>query len=104
MGSRSLLRLLNWGPEITDGLEKELRTEIAALRDELKATAAKLHERLARLPIVKEFQPETVYYPGRTLRESSHRRNVVTLRLVRYRHHLLENCWRGCRSCSVLMP
>jgi hypothetical protein len=35
---------------------------------------------------------------------SSHRRNVVTLRLVRYRHHLLENCWRGCRSCSVLMP
>src|SRR5262245_45308808 len=33
--------------------------------------------------LVKEFQPETVYYAGRTLRESSDRlhRNVVTLRL-----------------------
>jgi hypothetical protein len=37
------------GPQkIADGLEKELRAEIAALRDGLKATAAKLHERLAR--------------------------------------------------------
>jgi hypothetical protein len=59
----------DWGLKITDGLEKELRAEIAALRDGLKATAAKLHERLARLPIVKEFQPDTVYYAGRTLRD-----------------------------------
>jgi len=46
------------------GQHDKIRAEIVALRDELKATTAKLHERLARLPVVKEFQPETVYYTG----------------------------------------
>jgi hypothetical protein len=67
MGPKNGTRL--YTRKVADRLEKELRAEIAALRDELKATAAKLHERLARLPIVKEFPPETVYYAGRTLRD-----------------------------------
>jgi hypothetical protein len=38
--------------------------EIAALREELKATAAKLHERLARLPVVKAWDENEISYCG----------------------------------------
>jgi hypothetical protein len=42
----------------------DLTTEIEALRDELRTTTTKLHERLARLPIVKTWTPGAVAYCG----------------------------------------
>ena len=45
-------------------IRKEFKTAIDTLRNELNATATKLHARCARLPIVKEFQPESVFYTG----------------------------------------
>jgi hypothetical protein len=45
-------------------VRKHMLDEVAKLRRELVEATAKLQERLARLPRVEEFQPETVYYAG----------------------------------------
>jgi hypothetical protein len=45
-------------------VRKDALAEVATLRRELVEATAKLQERLARLPRVEEFQPETVYYTG----------------------------------------
>src|SRR5262249_4853632 len=41
-----------------------LRTEIAALRNEVNAATNKLQERLARLPVVQAWEPDVVHYVG----------------------------------------
>jgi len=48
----------------TADVRKHMLDEVATLRRELAETTAKLQERLARLPSVKEWEPDTVHYTG----------------------------------------
>jgi len=45
-------------------VRKEFQTAIDELRDELNAAKNQLHERHARLPMVKSWEPDTVHYLG----------------------------------------
>jgi hypothetical protein len=45
-------------------VRREFKTAIDTLRGELNAAKTQLHERCARLPSVKEWEPDTVHYTG----------------------------------------